>query len=419
MFDKLFFHIDVNSAYLSWEAAYRRYHLGAKKDLREEVCAVGGDISMRHGIILAKSIKAGRHGISTGDSIFEAKQKCPQLMLVPPNYTLYEKASRAFISVLKTYTSEVEQYSIDEAFMAVYPVMYEGKTPQILADEIRKCIKSKLGFTVNIGIGENKLLAKMAGDLRKPDQVHTIFSWEIREKMWPLSVDKLFFVGRAACKKLKLLGIHTIGELAQTDVCILKSHLKKQGEIIWQFANGLDCSVLMEPLEEIKGCGNSVTLPFDVSDAKTAKTVLLSLAENVGRRLRKESVEAGIVSVGIKNSNFFKTEHQKLLKRPTSITEVIYKQAAELFDEAWNGFPIRHLSMRTGKIEKSIGSCQLDLFEDIIKRKRAEEAVDTVRRRYGRDAVMRAVFLGSRLEHMCGGVSREKYSVDYSKIKIM
>lgn len=419
MFDKLLFHVDVNSAYLSWESAYRRLHLGVQKDLTQEVCAVAGDAAMRHGIILAKSIKAGRYGICTGESIYEAKQKCRELLLVPPNYILYEKASRAFISLLRAYTEEVEQYSIDEAFMTVYPVMYEGKTPQILADDIKEHIKNVLGFTVNIGIGENRLLAKMAGDLEKPDKVHTIFSWEIQKKMWPLSVDKLFFVGRAACKKLKMLGIHTIGELAKTDVNILKSHLKKQGETLWQFANGTDCFGLMEPLTDIKGCGNSVTLPFDASDAQTAKTVILSLAENVGRRLRKNQLEASVIAIGIKNSNFFKTEHQKTLKEATSTTEVIYEQAAELFDEVWNGLPIRYLSLRTGKIKKGREEYQLNFFENTIKRKKAEAAVDAVRERYGRDAVMRAVFLGSRLEHMCGGVSKEKYSVDYSKVKIV
>ena len=241
---RVIFHIDVNSAFLSWEAVYRMRHLGEETDLREQVAAVGGDLAMRHGIILAKSIPAKRYHIRTGESILEARQKCPDLLLVPPNYRLYEKCSRAFMEILRTYSPAVEPYSVDEAFMDMTGTEGLWGSPIAAADRIRNQIREELGFTVNVGISENKLLAKMAGDFQKPDRVHTLWKEEIPEKMWPLPVSDLFFVGRAAERTLALLGIRTIGELAAADPRLLKAHLKKHGERIWEFANGMDSSAV-------------------------------------------------------------------------------------------------------------------------------------------------------------------------------
>lgn len=417
---KVIFHVDVNSAFLSWEAVFRLYHKGGKKDLRNEVAAVGGDVAMRHGLILAKSIPAKKYRIQTGESIMEAKQKCPELILVPPNYGLYERCSKAFIQVLKEYTPVVEQYSIDECFMDMTGTEKLWGPPMEVAEQIKNRIRNELGFTVNIGISENKLLAKMASDFLKPDRVHTLWHHEIQEKMWMLPVSDLFFVGRATTKKLLKLGIRTIGDLAKSDPALLRSHLKKHGEVVWGFANGIDVSVVQAVAPDHKGYGNSTTIAFDVSDASTAKLVLLALAETVAARLRAASVRAEVIAVGIKNFELSYASHQMTLANATNITIEIHRCACQLFDQLRDGTPIRHLGIHTSRMKDKLDMRQLDMFDstDYEKLERADAAVDQIRRRYGNDSLMRAAFLGSKIDHMSGGISREKRSVDYSREKI-
>lgn len=414
------FHVDVNSAFLSWEAVFRLYHKGGKKDLRNEVAAVGGDVAMRHGIILAKSIPAKKYRIQTGESIMEEKQKCPELILVPPNYGLYERCSKAFIQILKEYTPVVEQYSIDECFMDMTGTEKLWGPPVEVAERIKNRIRDELGFTVNIGISENKLLAKMASDFQKPDRVHTLWHHEIQEKMWMLPVSDLFFVGRATTKKLLKLGIQTIGDLAKSDPALLRSHLKKHGEVVWGFANGIDVSVVQAVAPDHKGYGNSTTIAFDVSDASTAKLVLLALAETVAARLRAASVRAEVIAVGIKNFELSYASHQMTLANATNITIEIHRCACQLFDQLWDGTPIRHLGIHTSRMKDKLDMRQLDMFDstDYEKLERADAAVDQIRRRYGNDSLMRAAFLESKIDHMGGGISREKRSVDYSREKI-
>ena len=247
--NKVIFHIDVNSAFLSWEAVYRLAHRGETLDLRTIPSAVGGDMALRHGIILAKSLPAKKYGIQTGETLLEAQRKCPGLVLVPPHYNLYEQCSRAFMEILQEYSDIVEQYSIDEAFVDMSTSCHLFGSPVETATLIKDRIREELGFTVNIGVSCNKLLAKMASDFQKPDKVHTLYPEEIESKMWPLSVSDLFFVGRATTKKLFSVGIKTIGDLAAADPVWLRTILKKQGDIIWGFAHGVDCSpVLSAPV---------------------------------------------------------------------------------------------------------------------------------------------------------------------------
>lgn len=414
------FHVDVNSAFLSWEAVYRMYHLGETTDLRKQVSAVGGDAALRHGIILAKSIPARRYRIMTGETILEAKQKCPDLILVPPNYGLYERCSKAFMDILRQYSPKVEQYSIDEAFMDMAGTEKLWGDPIESAERIRRQIRDELGFTVNIGISENKLLAKMASDFEKPDKVHTLWHNEIEEKMWPLPVESLFFVGKATEKKMKKLGIRTIGELAHSDPDLLKMHMKKHGEMIWQFANGMDVSVVQARPPVNKGYGNSTTIAFDVADASTAKMVLLALAETVGTRLRAAGVRAEVIAVGIKTYDFKYTGHQMTLSNATNITTEIHRYAGRLFDQLWDGTPIRHLGLYTGRLKDGLDMRQIDMFDntDYEKLARRDAAIDRIRRRYGIDSVKRASFLYSPIDHMSGGISREKRSAHYEKLKI-
>lgn len=407
MFENIVFHVDVNSAFLSWEAVFRLERMGERRDLRQIPAAVSGDVAMRRGIILAKSIPAKRYGIKTGESIGEARQKCPGLVLVPPRYQLYERCSEAMMTILREYSPAVEQYSVDEAYMDMTGVAGLGEKPEKTAKEVKRRIREELGFTVNIGISSNKLLAKMASDFRKPDQVHTLFPEEIQEKMWRLPVGDLFFVGRAARRKLFQMGIRTIGELAEADPQILKAHLKKQGEIIWQFANGRDFS-LVEPIPpRNKGYGNSTTIPFDVRDERTAQIVLLALSETLGARLRRDGVKARVVSVSVKDWEFHVISHQRALEHATDITNEISRAAFQLFREIWDGSPIRHLGIHAGKISEQDGIRQRGLFEEwnYEKEEMADRAADAIRDRFGRDALRRAVFLEyTAIDHMSGGV---------------
>ena len=413
--NRVIFHVDVNAAYLSWEAVYRLRHLGAKEDLRKQAAGVGGDTALRHGIILAKSVPAKRYGIRTGESILEAKRKCPSLILVPPHYQLYEKASKAFIEILKEFSPAVEQYSIDEAFMDMTGTRALWYSPEAAAEAIRKRVRDELGFTVNIGISSNKVLAKMASDFEKPDKVHTLFPEEIETKLWPLSVSELFFVGSRTKRKLDSLGIYTIGELARTDPKILKSHLKKQGEILWAFANGIDTSPVEPEPAGNKGYGNSLTLPFDVTDIPHARLALLGLSETLGVRMRKNQVRAQVFTLSVKTWDFRCYSHQKKFSDPTDLTEEIYKRAVLLLGQVWKGEPIRHLGIQGSSLAGKDMPVQGSLFqgEAYEKRRRAEMTVDRIRQRYGADAVKRAAFLDTPIDHMSGGISREKRTVLY------
>lgn len=425
--ENIIFHIDVNSAFLSWEAVYRLAHRGGTLDLRDVPSAVGGDITLRHGIILAKSIPAKDCGVKTGQTIAEAKKQCPDLMLVPPNYGLYEECSAAFMDILREYSDVVEQFSIDEAFVDMSTSCHLFGTPEDTAREIKDRIRDELGFTVNIGVSDIKMLAKMASDFRKPDLVHTLYLREIRQKMWPLPVSEMFFVGRATAKKLFSMGIKTIGELAQSDPAWLKAVLQKQGEVIWGFANGVDLSpVLAQPLPN-KGYGNSTTAPFDVTDTETANRILLALSETVGNRLRSDGVKIQVVSVGIRYYDLSYFSHQRVLDAPTDLTIEIYNAARGLFLELWDGRHIRHLGVHTSRAKKDDPGRQMSLFDEIDYEKLAvmDRTVDAIRERFGIDSVKRAVFLNQPVDHMCGGISKatglpwEKRTVDYDKVTVL
>lgn len=407
--DKIVFHIDVNSAFLSWEAVYRTKILGDKNDIRDIPSAVGGDASKRHGIILAKSIPAKKYNIQTGETISDALKKCPDLLLVQPHYDLYEKCSKSFMNILREYSPDVEQYSIDEAFMDMTGTSALFGAPVVVANYIKDRIFRELGFSVNIGVSCNKLLAKMAGDLKKPNLVHTLFPEEI-EKMWRLPISELFYVGRATTKVLLKLGIRTIGELAKADVNMLRSHLKSHGEVIWCFANGIDASIIQAEPPVNKGYGNSTTIPFDVTDASTARMVLLSLCETVCARLRKDNMQAGVVAVSIVDFEFRGCSHQLTLFTATNITNEIHQAACRLFEEVWDGTPIRKLGVHTSRVIQNNNCRQLDLFnlDRYEKFEKMDCAVDAIRSRYGESAIMRATYLKGGIHHMSGGISKEK-----------
>lgn len=399
MSEKIIFHIDVNSAFLSWEAVERLKHPEEfpeiTEDLRNIPSAVGGDRSQRHGIILAKSMPAKKYNIQTGEPITDALKKCPNLVIVPSRHHIYKEYSKAFIAILERYSDVIEQCSIDECFIDMTGTQKLFGTPVEAATRIKDEIYNELGFTVNVGISQNKLLAKMASDFTKPNRVHTLFKEEIKEKMWGLPVRDLFLVGKASESKLHTLGIRTIGDLAKSDVKILTAMLKKQGETIWKFANGEDISILESVPSDNKSYGNATTIAFDVTDEATAKMILMSLAETVGARLRKDEAKVEVVSVNIKYNDLTKASHQSELVHATNITNEIHEAACRLFDELWNGMPIRLLGIQTSHVSKAGDGRQLSLFdnENYEKLEKLDKAMDSIREKFGTGAVKRASFL--------------------------
>jgi DNA polymerase-4 len=417
MSQRIIFHIDANSAYLSWEAVHRLQH-GDPLDLRTVPSVVGGDPVTRHGIVLTKSIPAKKYDIQTGESIMSASAKCPGLIIVRPNYGLYMQCSRAFGDILREYSPLIEQYSIDEYFVDFTNMERLFKDPIEAAYIIKDRIKNELGFTVNVGVSTNKILAKMASELKKPDKVHTIFPGEIAEKMWVLPIEELFMVGRATAKKLRSRAINTIGDLANYDPKILKLFLKSHGLLVWNYANGNEASPVREsrrPL--IKGIGNSTTIPFDVSDKTTAHLVLLSLTETVAARLRQAKYFARLVSVSLKTNEFYSCSHQRKFSSPIDCTNAIHELACKLFDELWKGEPVRQLGVRVSELTLN-NFHQLALFEkDYEKQRTVDRAVDSLRERFGNGSVFRSSFLNSGVRFATGGtVDDEDYPMMSSQL---
>ncbi|MDR7856669.1 DNA polymerase IV [Tissierella sp.] len=410
---RIIFHIDVNSAYLSWEAAYRIQH-GAEIDLREIPSIVCGNQEKRHGIILAKSITAKKYNIITGESVHSALQKCPHLTMVPPNYELYIKASDAMKNILEEYSPSIQRYSIDECFLDYS----HGKKHWIdTTYEIKERLKKELGFTVNIGVSSNKLLAKMASDFKKPDMVHSLFPYEIKDKMWPLPVGDLFMVGGKTRAKLNGRGIFTIGELANLDRDYIHSWLKKPGLLIWEYANGIDNSLVRNNPLPMKSVGNSTTISFDVDNRKEAHMVLLALSEKVGMRIRNINQCGYVVSISLKNNDFFYSSHQTRLDIPTDSTNTIYRTAKKLFDELWKGDPLRHISLSISNLLDN-DFFQLSLFKSINKKEEIlDKTIDKIRAKFGQESVFRSCFLYSGIDPLIGGViMEEEYPMMSSKI---
>jgi len=404
---RIIFHIDVNSAFLSWEAVYRLQH-GDATDLRIIPSIVGGNPTARRGIVLAKSIPAKKYKIHTGETLFSAKLKCPNLVVVPPRYHLYMQCSQAMFEILKEYSLYIQRYSIDEAFIDYTNMEQHFGAPVAAAHRIKDRIKHELGFTVNIGISHNKLLAKMACELEKPDKVHTLFPEEIPKKMWPLPVEDLFMIGRATTSKLYKRGIFTIGELANMDAKLLKHWFKSYGLLIWNYANGYEDSQVRNNGYPMKGLGNSTTIPFDVEDRKTAHMILLSLVETVGMRLRDAQKCAGVISISIKNQSLISYSHQQKLETPTDVTNIIYKNTCRLFDELWQGEPIRHMGVRLSQL-CSNNFYQLSFFEpDSEKQQNLDRVVDDIRLKYGARSIIRSSFLCSGLSPLTGGILQEE-----------
>ena len=385
--ERIIFHIDVNSAFLSWSAVEALTN-GEKIDIREINSVIGGDEESRRGVVLAKSNLAKQCGIVTGESLFNARRKCPDLKVISPCFSVYEKYSKAMMELLKEYTPLLEQYSIDECFLDVTNDLRDE--PIKMAEAIKDRIKEELGFTVNIGIANNKLLAKMASEFRKPNKVNTLYPSEIKQKLWPLSVGELFMVGKKATEKLNSLYVYTIGELANSNVELLKAKFKSYGLMIWEYANGIDNSKVEINTGEMKGISNATTLAEDIINKEAAHMVLRSLVEKVSTRLRELNKCCNSVSVNIRSSDFKNYSHQKKLVNPTDSTRKLLETALELFDEAWKKEPIRLLGVSLTQLVDE-GHYQISIFENLEydKEKALDKTLDSIRKKYGQDAVKR------------------------------
>lgn len=382
-------HIDVNNAFLSWSAV-DLLNKGEKIDIRTIPAIIGGDENRRSGIVLAKSNVAKQFGIVTGETIYQARKKCPSIKVFPGNYKIYKEYSNKLYNLLLNYTDEIERYSIDECFLDMTNFLMNS-TLEEKAKEIQKRVNEELGFTVNIGLSTNKLLAKMASDFEKPNKIHTLYQNEIQSKMWPLSVGELFMLGRKSVPKLYNMQIRTIEDLAKTNLIELTNKFGKHGKIMWEYANGIDNSQVIYKYEPPKSIGNSTTLVNDVNNIENLNEILLTLAEYVAYRLRKYKMTANVVNVGLRTKDFKDFSHQKKLDYATSNTKDIYLNAKELLKEMYKGEEIRLVALRVDKLTNKCET-QISLFETEKEQKqeKLDEVLDKLKEKYGYEKITRA-----------------------------
>ena len=393
---RLIFHVDVNSAFLSWEAV-RRIKEGLP-DLREIPSCIGGDPQKRTGIVVAKSIPAKKYGIQTGEPMAMALRKCPGLVTVPSDFELYDKYSRAFKAICASYAPVMESFSIDEVFLDMTGTSFIYPDPVATACEIKDKIHNELGFTVNVGISTNKLLAKMASDFEKPDKVHTLFPDEIPVKMWPLPVRDLLFLGKSSEQKLIDAGIKTIGDLAHEKKSKIQQLLgDKAGQQIYQYSRGLDDSLVKSQPDEAKGFSVETTFNDDIVSLEKIFPILLEQCDVLATRMRRKKKKCTCISVTFRTLDFRNKSHQMKLANATDITDEIYTDARNLFQESWKGQPLRLIGVSlTGLTDDSFE--QLSFFEDTSEKERRQKldaALDSIRIKFGNDKVTRASLMNS------------------------
>lgn len=393
--ERFILHIDVNNAFLSWTAVERLKN-GEKVDIRTIPAVIGGDEAERRGIVLAKSPVAKQFGIKTGEPLYMARKKCPEIQVFQSNFSIYRKYSNQMIEIFKEYTDQIEQFSIDECSLDLTHFLLRGETIEEKAKQISTEIKEKLGFTVNVGIAHNKLLAKMASDFEKPDKIHTLYENEIPTKMWTLPISDLLMVGRKTIPKLQKIGIKTIGDLAHRDEQDIIKRFGKLGKVIWEYANGIDNSPVQANNEKPKGIGNSITMPQDISDIAKLDEVLLALCEQVSYRLRKQKLLANVVNVQIKTSTFDVYTHQKKLLDSTDSTKYIYKEAKGLLLTLYNSLSNKQIRLLGVRVDNLVDEeeMQMSLFMnnngDKERQKRVDYVVDELKDKYGYNMVTRA-----------------------------
>jgi len=386
---RIIFHVDVNNAFLSWTAVYLLNH-GYSEDIRTIPSVIGGDEEKRHGIVLAKSPIAKKYGIVTAESLYMARKKCPSIKIFPPNYDYYIEMSKKFYNYLTQYTPIIEQASIDECFLDLTGTNYLYDDILKLAYKIKNDIKEKFGFTVNVGIGNNKLCAKMASDFLKPDKVHTLFSHEIKEKMWPLSIRDLLFVGKSSASILESLNIHTIGELANANKEILSKYFKNRTLDLINSANGIDNSKVITDYGFNKCISISRTLEKDTSDVKKLKRILLDMSDKVGLRARKYNLFAKNIAITFKTRSFKSYSHSLTLDTPINNTIEIYNNILNLFNKINCDEKIRSIGVRLGDLNTRSME-QVSLFTT-KNNDNIQKLLDNINTKYKNTVVMPAIF---------------------------
>lgn len=384
-------HMDVNNAFLSWTAV-DLLKKGYEIDIRNIEAIIGGDEEQRHGIVLAKSMIAKKKGVKTAETIRDAKRKCNNLKIFPPNYKLYSEMSNKFMNLIKKYTPDIEKLSIDECFIDYTKVRNLYGDPIKFAYKIKNEVKNTLGFTINVGIANNKLCAKMASDFLKPDRVHTLFNHEVKEKMYPLPIEDLYGCGKSSSKKLRELGINTIGDLANTNPQVLYKYFKNQTDRLINSAKGIGSDIVITKRPDEVSISNSTTINHNLNSLNEIYKYLYPLTENVCVTLRRKNKYACLVGVILKDKNFKTYSHQRKLKNPTSNTDEIYIVAKELVKEMWNEEGIRLVGISLGKFSNSLNR-QLSMFEDIEEVENNDEldkVIDKLKSTYGKNVINKA-----------------------------
>lgn len=385
MKERLIFHIDVNNAFLSWTAV-DLLKKGYAVDIRTIPSVIGGDEDARRGIVTAKSPVAKKMGVVSAEPLYMARRKCPDLKVFQGDYELYHRESNKLYKYFCTLTDKVERFSIDECFLDMSGTNFLYPDPIKLAYQIKDEIYSKFGYTVNVGVANNKLCAKMASDFEKPNKVHTLFNYEIEKKMWPLPVEDLFMVGKSSSKVLREMGITTIGALAHTDLDLLKRRFKSQGEMMKNYANGIDFSSVDPNNHNGKSKSMSVTetMPKDVESTAELKKILMKQTERISRQARKEKVYAQTVALIFKTSDFISYSHQIKLVNPTNVTADIYNYCLDILSKGWRGEPLRLIGIRLSDFtcdnrkQISIFDQEKDLHAD-----KMQEILDDISNKYG------------------------------------
>ena len=390
--NRVILHVDANCFYASVECLYN-------PDLREKAVAVCGSTELRHGIVLTKNEKAKRAGVQTGQAIWQAKQCCPELVVVPPRFALYLQFSRKLRTLYETYTDKVESYGLDECWLDVSAPNMTIAKGTLLADAIRKRVVQEFGITVSVGVSNNKALAKLGSDYKKPNATTTIEPEKLQTMVWPLPVSDLLFAGPRTCQKLALWNVNTIGDLAKFDTDLLVAHLGKSGLTLQQFALGLDTSAVQNCTQQRfeKSIGNSTTTPQDMETIDDVKSVLYLLADSVANRLRKAGVKTRTIALSIRTTSLITYSAQKTLSTPTQLTDPIAQTAFAIFQEKWQAYlPLRSVGIQCQNLQADTLPVQLDLLGETLhndRKEKVERTIDTLKERFGKGIVRRGCVL--------------------------
>ena len=386
---RVIFHVDVNNAYLSWTAVYLLKN-GYKKDIRLIPSVIGGDEESRHGIVLAKSPVAKKMGVKSAETIYLARKKCKDLEVYPPNFDVYQEYSNKFYNYLKQYSPLIERASIDECFLDMSNMNYLYDDLEKVAHKIKDDIKNMFGFTVNVGIGSNKLLAKMASDFEKPDKVHTLYTDEIESKMWPLPVEDLLFVGKSSSKLLHSIGIDTIGDLANCDPNLISKYYKTRVDDLINSAKGIDNSEVINDYGDNKSISISRTLLKDTNNISELKKKFLKLSQEIGLRARNSHLYANTIAITLKTSSFKNISHQEGLSSSTNNTMEIYEKVCELLRSIDKSETFRLIWIRLDNLTKNKVS-KVSFFEEETS-DNIQEIMDNINTKYKNSMIMPAIF---------------------------